>query len=410
MPEPLLQPRYANDFHCPGSACEENCCQNWTVYVDKATYKKYRDVPALRRLTAGHIQLNTPARDNFSYARIRLRSDGFCPFLTADRLCCIHQKYGAEFLSKTCFRYPRALVRFDGRLEKALYLSCPEAARVVLLSPRLLPDLQRDPYGSFRLENPRNPSRATYPDLVRQLRSFALELLQDRTYPLWQRMFLLGIVCRRIQESLAAQQLARVPELLAQYAEIILQGRLRADLEGIPVRPHLQLDLVLQLIRCRFQVEQPHDGFAGCVADFLLAVGHSPETPLQQSAERYHQAYVRHYAPFSAAYPAFLENYLVNTVFRTRFPFADAPNQMQKQPDPLSSYLFLALHYRFLHSLLIGAAARYHGQFSAPEAVRVVQHFSRAVEHNVRFFDELSSLVQAPGLRETDGLAALLRN
>lgn len=403
-------PHYAEDFHCIGPDCEESCCEGWGVFVDKATYKKYRARPELRHLTSEHIEVNPEARDTFSHARIKLEPDGRCPFLSQERLCEIHRQHGAGFLSKTCARYPRALVRFDGGIERALHLSCPEAARVVLLNPRLLPEAGGLRYARFKLEDSQNPPDISPPELVRQLRSFALELLQDRSYPLWQRLFLLGIVCGRVHETMAAQEPAKVPQLLAQYASMIVQGNLRPSLEGIPARPGLQLDLVMQLIRRRFQLEQPYRGFAEGVAEFLVGIAHAPEAPLRYSAEAYHAAYARWYRPFEEAHPEFLENYAVNYIFRTRFPFADMPNKMQPAMDALSSSLLLALHWRFLHSLLIGAAGRYKDEFSADHALRVVRAFARGVEHNVRFFDELMTFVRAPELQQADGLAVLLRN
>lgn len=246
--------------------------------------------------------------------------------------------------------------------------------------------------------------------LVGRMRGFALDVLQDRTYPLWQRLFMLGIVCRRVHELTGAQKTSAIPELLGQYATMIQEGDLRSHLDAIPARPGLQLDLVLQLIQRRFQIEQPHEAFASCVGDLLYAIGYSPETPMTEPAARYHEAYLRCYERFAQAFPSFMENYVLNYLFRTRFPFADIPGQVQSTIDPLTSCVLLALHYRFLHSLLIGAAARYGSALSAAHAVRVVHTFARAVEHNVRFFDVLMEFARSPDLQQSDGLAVLLRN
>ena len=409
MSADLLQPHYADRFRCIGPECEESCCQGWGIFVDKATYKKYRATPALRQAASEHIKINPDARNNFQYARLKFPDGGGCPFLADDSLCSIQKRFGSEFLSKTCARYPRALARFDGRMQRALYLSCPEAARTVLFHTQLLPS-DGPRYRQFVLEEaaPVAPPAADF--LVRQLRAFALDVLQDETYPVWQRLFVLGIVCRRVHELTTAQQTTKICSLLAQYATMLREGALHSPLDNVPARPGLQLDLVLQLIKLRFELEQPHDGFASCVADFLLAIGHSPTIPLAEVAERYHQAYLQWYQPFAQRLPNFLQNYLINYVFRTRFPFTDIPNQIQHEADPLTSSLLLALHYRFLHSLLIGAAAKYRHSFSDAHAVRVVHAFARAVEHNVRYFDVLMQYARAPEIQQSDGMAVLLRN
>jgi lysine-N-methylase len=402
-----LQPHYAERFRCIGPECEESCCQGWGMYVDKATYKKYRATPSLRQATAEHIQINPDARNNFQYARIQFPASNRCPFLADDNLCSIQKEHGSEFLSETCTRYPRALARFDGKMQRALYLSCPEAARIVLLNPQLLP-ADRPRYQQF---TPAESSRTTSSerDLL-QLRAFALDLLQDETYPLWQRMFVLGVICRRTHELTAAQQTAQVSSLLAQYATMLKQGSLRPHLDNIPARPGLQLDLVLQLIRLRFELERPHDGFACCVADLLQSIGYSPTAPLPEVAQRYHQAYLQWYEPFAQRLPHFLQNYLINYLFRTGFPFVLVPDQPEHSADPLTSYPLLVLHYRFLQSLLIGAAARYRNSFSDAHAIRVVHVFARAVEHDPRFFAVLLQFARSAELQESDGIAVLLRN
>jgi lysine-N-methylase len=408
MPADLLQPHYADSFHCVGPECEDSCCQGWGVCVDKGTYKKYRANPALWRLASEYIELNAQSRDNFKYARIKFNPDNTCPFLDSDKLCSIQKRHGAEVLPKTCSRYPRALARFNGTMQKALYVSCPEAARLVLLSPRLLASSDAEGYRNLTVED--SQTLANPQLLSSQLRSFAVQLLQDRTYPLWQRLFVLGIVCRRIQEFTALQQMSQIPQLIGKYAEMMARGLLRPHLDGIAPRPDLQLELVLHLIRRRFQIEQPQDGFAASVADFLAGIQHSPDAPLQGPVIHYHQAYARCYQPFSQAHPAFLENYLINYIFRTRFPFADVADRVQRSIDPLCSYLVMAFHYRLLHSLLIGAAARYGDDFSCARAIRLVHHFARAVEHNLPFLEELKTLAGSPDFQNTDGLAVLLVN
>jgi lysine-N-methylase len=160
----------------------------------------------------------------------------------------------------------------------------------------------------------------------------------------------------------------------------------------------------------RLQVDQPPQAFASCIANFLMVTGYSSGAPLPETAARYHEGYLRDYQPFERAFPLFMENYLLNFVFRTRFPFADTPCHIQHHIDPLASSLLLLLHYRLLHSLLIGEAARCGATFSTAGAVRVVQGFARGVEHNVKFHDDLMIFARSPELQKSDGLAVLVRN
>jgi lysine-N-methylase len=135
-----LRPHYAKNFHCIGTRCEDNCCRGWDVFIDKATYQRYQSLPALRPIMDERfVRLNDDASDD-RYALIRDVSSSVCRFLSSDRLCRIQQEYGDAYLSVTCATYPRIPRRIDGLLEQPLSLSCPEAARLVLLNPQLIPD------------------------------------------------------------------------------------------------------------------------------------------------------------------------------------------------------------------------------------------------------------------------------
>ena len=210
----LLQPEYAKTFRCIGAECEQNCCcAGWGIYVDKATYKKYRAAPSLRQAAKKFIRINPAASDHFQFALVKIQPDKRCPFLNTTNLCEIQRQHGDEFLSKTCRRYPRALTRLEGKIQRALFLSCPEAARLVLLSSQLLP-------------TPEQPfcQRAVSPDgwngvetetrlMTRSLQAMAVDVLRDHSYPLWQRLFLLGTICRRSREFPAGQVKWKLPAL-----------------------------------------------------------------------------------------------------------------------------------------------------------------------------------------------------
>src|SRR5277367_1574118 len=136
----LIRPEYSGAFRCIGPACEDSCCQGWAVPVDKPAYEKYQSLPAgpLRILLDANIALTPDDPNPAHFARIGMLPSLVCPILTEDKLCRIHAELGEEFLCKTCATYPRIVSSIDNLEEKALSLSCPEAARLVLLDPELM--------------------------------------------------------------------------------------------------------------------------------------------------------------------------------------------------------------------------------------------------------------------------------
>ena len=43
--EPSIPLTYADTFRCIGPACEDTCCQGWSVPVDRAAWDKYQNLP-----------------------------------------------------------------------------------------------------------------------------------------------------------------------------------------------------------------------------------------------------------------------------------------------------------------------------------------------------------------------------
>ena len=135
----LLRPRHFDAFHCIGAACEDTCCAGWTVLVDKATFEKYQRAsdPALHSL----VTINPKSANDDDFSSIELNGLA-CPALS-EGLCSIQHRFGEDYLSNMCATYPRVVNRAGDQLQLSLDLSCPEAARLVLLDPRPMEFVRR---------------------------------------------------------------------------------------------------------------------------------------------------------------------------------------------------------------------------------------------------------------------------
>ena len=96
-------------------------------------------------------------------------------------------------------------------------------------------------------------------------------MIQDRRRPLWQRLFLLGLLRQRLDEILSAEQDDAVPEILRSYWEIVETGALRDEMEKIPAQPAVQLDVVLRLIDQTIRAGSCGERFLGCFEGFFKA-------------------------------------------------------------------------------------------------------------------------------------------
>lgn len=277
----LVRPEYSEKFRCIGSACEDTCCVGWRVDIDQATYEKYQTIPAgpLRTLIDANV-VRVPENSNgpklLGFAQISMPPSMRCPLHNADRLCQIQVEHGAEYLSRTCSTFPRSAAVIDKFEEKSLTLSCPEAARLVLLNPDLLAPVSKvvhhvtwDDYarGTIALRNYFWP-----------IREFSIELLRNRTYPLWQRMFLLGTFSRRMEAVVRDEAGRGFPAMLKDFSAAVASGSLRETIETIPADLALQLGMVLELVKLRSKGASVSPRLVESLNLFVRGVGYGTAT------------------------------------------------------------------------------------------------------------------------------------
>jgi lysine-N-methylase len=402
------------------------------VPVDPVACKRYQSLPdtPLRALIDASIAVAPPSAagtsgaGTASFAKIRMNGANQCPLLSPDRLCRIHAELGEGFLSHTCATYPRIVNSMDGVEETALALSCPEAARLVLLNPDLLqpelPDLElpapesleaaNEPSGCELAETPSAEGISSLLPWFRPIRQSALALIANRAYQLWQRLFLLGVFCRRL-DAIAKGELQRsIPAFLADFEATVASGALRAAMETLPLDRTAQLDVVLRLAGLLLHRSNVRPRFVECVQAFTAGIGNGPGATLESLAARYSEAHDRYYEPFLRRHPHILENFLVNTIFRCRFPFGREGGPAGRPHSMAREFALLTAQFALMKGLLIGVAGFHREEFSAARVVHTVQAASKHFEHHPEFLGLAYELLVESRMDGARGLAILLRN
>ncbi|HSS99264.1 MAG TPA: flagellin lysine-N-methylase [Terriglobales bacterium] len=236
------------------------------------------------------------------------------------------------------------------------------------------------------------------------MRAFTVLLLRDRDYPLWQRIFLLGMFCKRLHEITDAHQVELVPQLLQEHSELIATGKLRGLMEGIPARTAMQLATVLEIIKRHLDTTAgKHPRFRDCVKDFLKGIHCEEGAPIEDCASFFEEADTRYCSPFLTQHPYMLENFLLNYIFRTRFPYGQTPRGVPN--DPLTEFLMLCILFTLIKELMVGTAGLHRESFDASHVVKIVQSVSKSVEQCPKF-----PLANYVSLANADGMALLLKN
>jgi len=420
-PVKRLQPRSYHAFRCIGAACEDTCCVGWIVNVDKPTYEAYQgsNDPELGPRLHELVTINTDSTSDDNYARINLNGPS-CPFLS-EGWCAIQKKLGEQYLPIMCSAYPRVMNVVDDVLQRSLDLSCPEAARLVLLDPNPMQfddeeGPQRDPrlahLSVLRTSNGKSDKPYQH---FREIRGFVIWLLQYRAYPLWKRLVILGSLCDQLQETAATGHNAEAPEVLDAYREGVDRDLFGEALNTHAAQPAKQLELVLELIVGRISSDFTAPPLLACYQKFMQAMDWTPESSMDDIGRRYAAANSQYWAPFLNRHEHILEHYLVSYVHRTLFPLGPQESTRGLSVHHIATsirdqYLVMMAHYAIIQTLLIGMAAWHKTEFGVAHAIQVIQSFSKAFEHSPSFGERALKVLAGKSMNNCAGLAILVRN
>jgi lysine-N-methylase len=414
----LITATYTEGFRCIGPACEDTCCQGWTIPIDQAANDKFRILPSspLRTLLDANI-VRTPQTDGGSkpatFATFRMTAANACTLLSEDRLCRIQTECGETFLPHACATYPRIVHVIGNTEEKALTLSCPEAARLVLLNPALLnvshpvitEPLYRQPQDSDDVE-----SNSSLQPWFWSIRESSLGLVLNRTFPLWQRLFLLGVFCRGLDSIAKGELKSSVPAFLRDFETTVASSTLPAAMENLPADLGQQLDVVLRLAGLLLHSSNVGPRFVECVEAFTAGIGNGPGATFESLTTRYSLAHDRYYEPFFERHPHILENYLINTIIRCQFPFGREAMRTGTSSSLSREHALLTAQFALIKGFMIGVAG-FHGQaFSTDHVVHTVQSVSKHFEHHSEFLNQAHALLVESQMDGDRGAAILLRN
>ncbi|MDF2179452.1 flagellin lysine-N-methylase [Aliiglaciecola sp. CAU 1673] len=221
----IVVPKFYKTFQCIGAECENHCCHDWTVTLDKDTYQKYKKHGDIKVRQIAQKHTSSCGQHSLNYRQIKMDKDGNCPFLDTDRLCYLHKYHGEEILPATCQIYPREDRLMGTDLVSSLSISCPEAARNILLDPSAMV-LDLEPL-SARQALPKFYLTGQIDDIetLRLFKDAAFAgLLAENTETVEGRLYNLGFLFRLTAQRLAQKEALR--PLFTNFTQLIHDGKL----------------------------------------------------------------------------------------------------------------------------------------------------------------------------------------
>jgi lysine-N-methylase len=392
----MLVPQYVRKFACIGGACEDTCCKGWQVNVDEETYKKYRRCsdPALLVQLTTNVTRNRKNPTPAHFAKIRLNADASCPFLDTERLCSIQKQLGEEYLSVTCASYPRVWNSVNGLLEESMTMACPEAARLALLDPDAMefdeierPSLRVAGFPQLETSSIAPAEAAHY---FWELRIFSIQVLQNREYSIGDRLLLLGLFYRALQDLVDGGRVVETRQLIASYTANIERGAYREHLADLRSQSTVPVALLRQIGDGALLSGVVGHRYLDCLHEFSAGIGYHEGALVDDVARQYAEAFENNYEPFMATHQYILEHALVNFVFRNLFPFNGANH-------PFNSYVMFAVYYSLIRTFLIGIAGFHKERFNADHVIKLIQSFAKTIEHDPTYLARLNEALMANG-------------
>jgi len=415
----VLQPGYYAEFQCTAANCIETCCAGWgNVVVEKSTYECYKKCKYLDLVEqfSRNIVKNTEADETKTgqpYAFIRLEN-GKCPFLTRERLCQIQKKLGEQALSITCDTYPRNFNKVNEVLQRALDLSCPTAAKLVLLNKQgiqfeacqinatvrnaLLPEIKGGDESGSKVYR--------YFNVVQQM---VIRLLQNRNYSIDQRLMLISMFCEKLERltELEVSEQKFTDDLLAFEAEVKNKA-LDSIMEKC--RPDIGTQFEAMSLLIDYSLKgSTTDAFRSCVKKCKAGLDMKGAFSMQEVVEKYGEAYSQYYQQKIDKYMYILENYLVNNAFKDVYPVGPQINAFFDEYSIRRIHMIFIIKYTILRTLLIGMAGAYKQDFHEGHMIKAIQSFEKTIGHNMSFLKQAVDFMDAAQIQGTAGCLLLLK-
>lgn len=409
----VLQPTFFKDFKCDGTICEDNCCVGkWNIFVDKEHYQKLKAIKDIefKKRIAKHIKRNR--KDNSNNGKlfgkiIHDEDTNSCPFLSENKLCELQNKFGWDYLCIVCKSYPRHPNLINGELERTLTLSCPIAAKIILMEQEGFgfENVEENVTNIIGIGSIYNLNGFSYMKKAEKyfwdIRTFSIQIIKSRDYEIWERLLIIGLFLENIIKLEEEDQVDDVPKVIENFAHKITSGIFKGAFDNLPTIIDLKIKLIQEIIDERIYTSISCDRYTECCEETLKGLNFS--TDLEKVKNVYINSYEKYYKPYIADKGYILENYFVNTMFMNYFPFG-------RDMSMWENYLLIILNYSIINMHMIGMMEFHKENYTDEHTLKIIQAFAKAYEHNPMFNKEIVELIKRNGYDTMAYLTILLKN
>ncbi len=400
-----IYPEYLSKFKCIGGKCEDTCCKDWTIYIDKNTFGQYKnieDIDLNKYINNNIIRHNTCKNENSDYGHIKLNDSNICPFLDKDNYCMIQKKLGESYLGNVCTNFPRIINKIDHTYEISLDVSCLEAAKIILLNKEKMKFIQgntilKNDMINDTIDTKNRNMEYSNERYVKQLRNVSIEIMQNRTLRIDERLAMLGHFLHG-----AIRELTYNYFQIYDYIESYNTDSLISTIDKSFMDYMMQISFFRKLVRMlydeKFNISINLKNIINtAIEGFQFNNGQS----MIDKQDKYVYAYTEFHKNILSKYSYIFENYIVNHIFKELFPFSNSD-------VVFDDYIMLVIRYSFVKFILIGnTLAHKNEKITEEDIIKVIQVFSKEIEHNEQYLSDVRKYLKRDELY-TERFAGIL--
>ncbi len=217
----IIEPNYFKHFHCIGGECKQNCCScSWNITFDKKDYLTVKNAKKSKKLQelCTHAFRRVKKSDNPSiYAQMRMTEEGSCHFLDDNGFCALQKECGYKVLPDVCRRFPRQYFTYLNSAEQYLSTGCEEVVRMLMNLPQGIELTNGTSIGNNKsftstlsiqtMEKANSLPFKYYWDI----KTLLISIMKNRNYSVEDRLILLGIAFKHIDELIVANEGDKIP-------------------------------------------------------------------------------------------------------------------------------------------------------------------------------------------------------
>ena len=368
----IFMPEYMTKFKCDGVNCEETCCAGWGISIDEDTFNRYTNTKnnGFKKLLEHKIVENRN-KTFLNYGSMIITENIKCPFLNESSLCDIHGGFGEKELCITCYNYPRIFNIIDEVYEKSALMSCPVAANLALLNKEKMDFVEGEDsiYDNkvevrriFDLES--MSCEYTLLEYFWEIRVLSINILQNRNYSIDERLNILEMLYGELQQE-------EISDAIDRYEE-------KNENNKFEKLRTCSCELNNESLRCLCK-----DEFMNLIKSerFLEVICKYKKTLIECNDKN---KSIYNICNEMNAVDYIIENYIVNYFFTKIMPF----NNLDSIECSVKN---LVKHYNIIKAYILGICNG--NAVGENEVVKVIQCFSRCIEHNVEATEYINKYI-----------------